>query len=834
MKKTSNVQHPTFNVQLQRPIRLILLFASMTFCSLGRGEETPELVNATQPLAEGVPEVAVVRLRALLAREVSEEERQAITVKLGEALVASGEFAEALQVLDVASVRDSPAAGFFKAQAYAGLSRWAEALPLYRACASDIGSPFRTDALFGQAESLRASGKTTEALQTLDLLRRDERWQRRAEMRSVELLLATGDAAAATKLLDSIEPASTAERYERRFLRGRIEAVRNPHGRAIKLFASILKKPEGATHAVLVATLFAIAETHRQNGTPESGDDFLEDFIEHQPRDAELPAIFAKLDQLYAEEKKPSRHELARWSRDPLEPRRALARWYLARAELRLGHRDLALQTFALLRAEHPPLPAFAEAFLEYARLELQDQRFEEVAAILELARTLHPPPPLADRIDLLAGQNHYVAKRYGEAAQIFQRVAKSSSPHGKAALFDASLAWLQAGDATQVAAADQELKQSGSDAPTRGELLLEQGLVQAGRGESGAVATLQNFLREFPKHARAAEAWVALAELAFRDAPPRLEDARQNLARAAESSPTPAASERADYLTIWIEGAGPSPNEEKVIALANQFLRQHETSALLAEVRLKLAETYYHRQDFASARTQFELLAQKDATSPIAEKAQFFAAQSASQSMGAASLPQALGLFDAVVKRNGELKWAARNEQAVIERKLGKPEDAMTLYDEVLKGDAPAAEKREALCGKGDILYEQGAKDRENYKRAIDLYEQLAAQSEAAAHWRNQALFKKGMCLEKLEAPAEALATFYEIIGDQARPERRREFFWYYKAGFNAARLLEEDAKWQPAAAIYEKLAFAGGGRSEEAKARLNRLRLEHFLWDQ
>ena len=497
-----------------------------------------------------------------------------------------------------------------------------------------------------------------------------------------------------------------------------------------------------------------------------------------------MPAIFAKLDQLYAAEKKPSRHELARWSRDPAEPRRALARWYLARAELRLGRRDLARQTFAHLRAEHAPLPALAEAFLEYAELELQDERFEEAAAILELARGLQPAPPLADRVNLLAGQTHYAAKRFGEAAQIFQQVAQSSSPHAKEALFDASLAWLQAGDAAQVAAANEELKQSGSDEQTRGELLLEQGLVQAGRGESGAAETLRGFLREFPKHARASEAWVALAELAFRGAPPRLEEARQNLARAAEGQPTPAASERADYLMIWLEEGGPSPNEDKVIALANQFLRQHEASSLLAEVRLKLAETYYHRQDFASARTQFELLVQRDATSPMAEKAQFFAARSASQSMGADSLAQALGLFDAVVKRNGELKWAARNEQAVIERKLGKPEDAITLYDEVLKGDAPAAEKREALCGKGDILYEQGAQDRENYRRAIDLYGQLAAQSDAAAHWRNQALFKKGMCLEKLDAPAEALATFYEIIEGQTRPERRREFFWFYKAG--------------------------------------------------
>ena len=66
----------------------------------------------------------------------------------------------------------------------------------------------------------------------------------------------------------------------------------------------------------------------------------------------------------------------------------------------------------------------------------------------------------------------------------------------------------------------------------------------------------------------------------------------------------------------------------------------------------------------------------------------------------------------------------------------------------------------------------------------------------------------------------------------DEARPDRRRELFWYYKAGFNAARLLEEDSKWESAAAIYEKLAAAGANRSEEAKARLNQLRLEHFLW--
>ena len=150
------------------------------------------------------------------------------------------------------------------------------------------------------------------------------------------------------------------------------------------------------------------------------------------------------------------------------------------------------------------------------------------------------------------------------------------------------------------------------------------------------------------------------------------------------------------------------------------------------------------------------------------------------------------------------------------------------------MRGDAKSEEKREALCGKADILYESGTTERENYRRAIELYDQLATQKDAPPHWRNQALFKKGICLEKLNERENALATFYKIIEEESRPDRPREFFWYYKAGFNAARLLEDDSKWQPAAVVYQKLASAGGARSDEAKSRLSRLRLEHFLWEQ
>ena len=322
---------------------------------------------------------------------------------------------------------------------------------------------------------------------------------------------------------------------------------------------------------------------------------------------------------------------------------------------------------------------------------------------------------------------------------------------------------------------------------------------------------------------------------MAFHGAPSNLDTARKHLARAAESEPNDAARERADYLVIWIEDSAPNSDAARVIELASQFLQKYPGSSLVSDVRMKLAETHYRQQDFPNAQTQFQILAQENPRAAFTEKALFFAAKSAMQSMGAQSLDRALVLLDDVVKKNGDLKWAARNEQAVIERKLGKEKDALTLYDEVLQGSASAEEKREALCGKGDILSEAGAADRENYTRAIALYDQLASEKNIPPHWRNQALFKKGICLEKLDDRENALATFYQIIEDEARPDRpQREFFWYYKAGFNAARLLEDDSKWQPAAVVYQKLASAGGVRSEEAKSRLGRLRLEHFLWEQ
>src|SRR6266567_9166851 len=60
-------------------------------------EVSPEVAEAAAPLAEGVPEVAVVRLQTLLGRNLPDEGwRRAVAEKLAEALVAAKQPADAL------------------------------------------------------------------------------------------------------------------------------------------------------------------------------------------------------------------------------------------------------------------------------------------------------------------------------------------------------------------------------------------------------------------------------------------------------------------------------------------------------------------------------------------------------------------------------------------------------------------------------------------------------------------------------------------------------------------------------------------------------------------
>ena len=81
------------------------LLALIALGPFARADISSEQANATNPLSEGVPEVAAVRLQVLLGQNLSLEEWRAVAEKLAEELVASKRPADAVTLLADARLR---------------------------------------------------------------------------------------------------------------------------------------------------------------------------------------------------------------------------------------------------------------------------------------------------------------------------------------------------------------------------------------------------------------------------------------------------------------------------------------------------------------------------------------------------------------------------------------------------------------------------------------------------------------------------------------------------------------------------------------------------------
>src|SRR5215831_12467848 len=189
-----------------RLIRFVFLTGILgAVAPLARAGLSSEIAQASAPISEGVPEVAVVRLQSLLNKNLTEVEWRSVVEKLAEAQIAANEPEDTLVLLTDARLRDLPWAKFWRAQALATIQRWAEALPLYEELTTEA-SPFRKAAVFGSGEMLRALGKRTEALRKFLVLVDDKEWGTRAQLRAAELYIELGDAPEAGRLLEEVQP----------------------------------------------------------------------------------------------------------------------------------------------------------------------------------------------------------------------------------------------------------------------------------------------------------------------------------------------------------------------------------------------------------------------------------------------------------------------------------------------------------------------------------------------------------------------------------------------------------------------------------------------------
>ncbi len=818
-----------------------LIFAiAVVFLTIGliataqNGQHAQE--SARRALAHGVPEVAVTRLRIALAKATDPQHRDETRLLLAEALVAARKPEEALEILRSAAAPRGPAADFLKAQALAALGNFAEAELAYSAAAEVPTFDRQGEAALGRAACLERLERTSEAIAALEPLTGHPRLSSEAKLQLAELQLRTGAYGAAAATLERFLPVTPAQKKALLFLQAQVALATGEAERALQLFAEVAASPRGATPPIWAGAVIGQARALLKLERPREAGDVLEAFIRNNPDAAELPATFAELDLVYSLDPSASPAELVTWSRDAVNARRLLAEYYLARFEARIGRKRQAAEKLKELRALPLPSALQRDVLAELGALLLATNRPGKAIAAFQAAALLDSSPDFVAWTEFMLGRCAHELKRFQTAIGHFDRAAQNPKMAAQA-LYNSALSCVESGDFDLFLERYAAFSARFPESELRRDLLIEQGRFQARTSNPQAPQTLETFARDFSDHPRAGEAMFCLAEWHYQQNPPALKEARAALLRARQLGLAPEIESRATLLEIWLNDISGGPLEE-LIRQARSLVSAATSKDVALEARMKLGDLLFRVGDYNQARIEFETVAaQSEERRPLAL---MLAGRSAVRSMDEAALEDAISLFEEVARsENNLLATLARREQAEVHNLRGRHDEAVLLYDDILRSVQEPRSRVHALLGKGRSLFASADTKTENYREAIATFERVVADDAAAPAEQNEAKYMRARALEQLGNLEEALEAYYSAIEPTEETptgepqENDAEFFWSYKAGFDAARLLESQKRWHSAIQVYERLSALDGPRSEEAKARIDQLRLEHFLWE-
>ena len=786
---------------------------------------------ASKAAVENLPQVSAAVLRVRIQEEKEAEKRRDLTRRLVILLVTGGRFSEALSVVSTVDPAADPSLAYWKAAAllgdgdYAGAKNSFESLIKQK---SPLPGITQEQLLLGLARALRGSNDQGAALEVLDRISRESAVSGEVVLERGADLLALGRSEECLRLLQSFSPTTPENKAMAAYLKALLAWHGGDWKTARKLFAAV----PAVTPWTDSAATFGEALCLSSSGKPELGIDLLEKHLDHLDSAPLMEEQFRLLDQLHASSAIPESAFLKKWSEDAKHPVRGrLAAFYRAKGELRLGHVDKAEILLELFLRNHPDDSLGEKASLLLASSKLQQGKPAEALTLVEDRPSA--TPAMRAKFAYLRGLAFFSAGKPRDSMAALESAADLDPTLSKDALFNKAvvIATTDKGslDVSKNARSLVELNEGSAS----GEMNFQIALDLVRRADPSGLALLSQVAETSSDPALKSRARLAAAEWNMKSG--KGDAANRDLAKSIrENSGEP---EREEYLEVFLKDTGRKSDTPGVIAAARAFLSAHPESRFVPEVRLKLAEAQLNSGDVQGARVEFEQLAFSGADTDFGRRALFLAAQAAARAMDPASIDDSLMLLERVSETgsNDQLVWQARLQQGALKNAQNLPLEALSIYDKILSynGEAgPDAELRAAvLMAKADTHHLLGSRDKAQEMQAVEAWRRIADDPLMPLRWRNQALCKSGIILEKAGDSDAALAAYYAAFRNPRTVET--EQLWHDKAAFEAARLLESRKQWNDAVNLYARIMTEGGPRDWEAKARLAKLRLENFLWE-
>jgi len=831
-----------------RPFGHHLLLALLSLLIPALGQQAPPPPPATklqvteqefyelalEALRDEIPAVAAVKLARAYpdsAATFGEGGRRLIGERLIECLIRAGRHAEALVRCEDPALADLPTLRFWQGLALAGAGRASESVETLKAAASDPANPLATQAALSCVSILVQERQASDALLILASLPAEASpyLTQTALLRRADIHLTLNQPAEAARIAKELDPKALdpALALKLRFLLAKISLAQGTPEAAVAALPALIEETRTGDQGLHDAARVLLAHCLGRLNRREDAVTALVEFVGQKPESPLLGEAFFQLERLGFFTESPPVVEI--WAESTAPSLAALALVY--RSSALAGPDGLTgLRSFLQRYPSHPLIPL---ATLTLAQRVHKDTP-QETVRLLETLRDRPLRPEERRYANDLAGRARFMQGDYTLASTSFLAAGGDSAT--VADLYNATVAAFHSRDTVlyEERLADVVGLPQGKDLAAG--LELERGLFLAAGKHPEALTALKDFIRDHPNHPRVLEAGLAVAEFHLLEFPPRAIAARRQLESLRSAQLSPSLKEQADYVAFWIEIA--SENPEAAARAGEQFLVVWPASSRRIEMLLKLGELYYNADDFPQARAKFETLYREDPSGPHAETALFFAARSA---MSAQDSKQAIALWAEVIDRKGALAMESRRQQALSLLREGNPDNAIRVLDSILRSPEaiPADLRLAALLNRGQAYLEKSKQvpsAQEPLVAAVAAFDEIIDAAGTDRIWRNQAMVFKAKCMELLNDSDQALEIYFDVVArvptEGIGADQVPEYAWYYRAGFAAIALLQEQQNWRAAANIADRLGLTRGSRAVEAAELANRIRLQHFLW--
>lgn len=856
----------TFSVSrfLFRFVSGVVMVAGLAMGASGDGavDQEPRITSVSfqsglKALQEGLPAVAVNHFNKALSagpqkgKEWTAQEAVVIKQFLAEALVRAGKSLEALAFY--ASLPESSGNTYWKAIALIQQGRLTEGLRLLDGISGEEGR--RDDVLEAKAYAGMLLGDKALERSSLEGLAGsgNVRTAARARIRLAQGLLDEDKAAEADQVLAPVleegVKAEIGDIYPYvKVVQARVLAAMGKWDEAKAIDAELIasaKVPVKMKDLARVSMALSEMKAGGSAGKGEvavqadhdsevpaaaviTGEDQLVSLIGIRPDSALLPSAFqALIDEKTFLTNPQAFEKLVSWTNQTDSNRQPLASYALADTYYKRNEPDLAFETVQKGLRTNPDHPVVRKMVLETVARLIRAGKYDEAAGLIESY------PHEDAGVYFNSGLVAYGKKDYENAARFFDKSAAMAGERlARAAYYNANLNALAMGDERKQASLIKAVEEMPRLQQT---LAYEQAHYAAQNFEPGAIEKLKQFIEEYPDSEDRVAAILDLAELALNISPPRLDLAREQIGALNGMKLTEEEEVRLACLDILL------PESQQIwpaaITACQEALKRFPDSPKAPDMKLKLGELFFKNGNFNESLMILQSFSRDFPDSSLKEEALFLSGKAAQQCDTEDSLQKALNIFVDIADSTSRFSKAATIEVASIQQRMGQYRQAIETLDRFLTRKLSRQMRSLALSIQAEAYSSLTGPDEE--KGALDkargLCTQILETPNLMPWWRFSILSQRAQYAERAGDSDAALEDYYAILSyfPDVQSLNRKDWYWFYTAGFSAIHILENKQDWANAFAIAMRLSRTTGSRAAEARNIARRIQSEHFIWN-